>query len=333
MEVLLWKTRNYQKARSNILNTSPMPSLYKAFATVDGDERRRCLIPPTLSPELSPPVPNQMAFTAPSDSRPAALFSKPGLGEQRPKEISSPYSRHCRGIPTALHVKSGNPTWILDSKANNHMTGELFIFSSPATPVTQSVRIADVSSIKIGSQGVAYLSSDITLLSDLTSKKIFGRGYECNGLYYFGDPSSSKVLSSSLQASILPVFDSSVFSSQTLDFWHARLRHANFHTHSLPGPVEETPLEDNLLLPRPAPILKPPSMSSPSLTSISLPLVITTDLLPYVPRCLRSNVLRRPCSHVPPPDSSPDSGTSPLPLASDITHPQYPPHDRHPPPI
>ncbi|KAF8404481.1 hypothetical protein HHK36_009366 [Tetracentron sinense] len=77
-------------------------------------------------------------------------------------------------------------------------------------------------------------------------------------------------------------------------------------TPSLPRPVEETPPEDSPLLPRPTPILEPLLVSSPSLTSWSLPLVITIDLFPYVPRCLRSNVPRRPCPHVPMPNFSPN---------------------------
>ncbi|KAF8396921.1 hypothetical protein HHK36_018556 [Tetracentron sinense] len=353
----------FEAFRAQILNTSHMPSLYKAFATVDADERRRRLLPPTPSPELSPPVPDQMAFLAPlgprsgnkdrgkwaprtgviaevapapsiSDysqlqSQIAQLQSHLGLGPASSATISSasPTVTLATGIPTALHVKSGNPTWILDSGANNHMTGELSILSSPTTPVTQSVRIADGSSIKISSQG-----------PDL--EEDFCRGYECDVLYYFGDPPSSKVSSSSLQTFVLLVFDSSVFSIQTLDLWHAHLGHANIQylcwlfpplnkacTPSLPGPVEETPPEDRPLLPRPTPILEPPPVSSPSLTSRSLPPVITSDLFPYVPCCLRSNVPRRLRSHVPPPNSSPDSGTSPLPLAFDIAPPRYPPRD------
>ncbi|KAF8392941.1 hypothetical protein HHK36_021181 [Tetracentron sinense] len=257
-QLLVGLKPKFEALQTQIVNTSPMPFLYKAFATVDGDERRRRLLPPTLSPELSPPVPDQMVFVAPSGSRPTGNRSycqhcrKPGhvinhcfdlhpelkqryswnrdqgnkdQGKWAPRTgviskvapapsisdysqlqsqiaqlqshlgldptsfvtISSanPIATLATGIPTALHTKSGNPTWILDFGANNHMTG-------PA------------------------------------SKKIFGRGYERDGLYYFGDPPSSKVSSSSLQASVLPVFDSSFFSSQTLDLWHAHLRHANF---------------------------------------------------------------------------------------------------------
>ena len=37
-------------------NTSSLPSLYEAFAIVDGDERRRCLLPSLFMPKLSPIV-------------------------------------------------------------------------------------------------------------------------------------------------------------------------------------------------------------------------------------------------------------------------------------
>ena len=195
------------------------------------------------------------------------------MGLASASQSSGPTAAIVTESPTALHGKSGHPTWILDSGANNHMTGELAIFSSPVTSVNQSVCIADGSSIPIRSQGVARLSSDITLssvyyvphfaynllsvsrlakdlncaviflpshcfLQDLNSKKIFGKGYERDGLYYFGDPLSSSALSSSLTVSSPPVLESSVlspsglkssvFSLKTLDLWHARLGHANF---------------------------------------------------------------------------------------------------------
>ncbi|GFY85357.1 hypothetical protein Acr_04g0000950 [Actinidia rufa] len=43
-----------------------MPSLYEAFAIVDGDERRRRLLPSLSLPESSPIVPDQRAFAAAS---------------------------------------------------------------------------------------------------------------------------------------------------------------------------------------------------------------------------------------------------------------------------
>uniref|UniRef100_A0A2N9HH43 Integrase catalytic domain-containing protein n=1 Tax=Fagus sylvatica TaxID=28930 RepID=A0A2N9HH43_FAGSY len=137
--------------------------------------------------------------------------------------------------PTACHVTSEAPTWVLDSGANDHMTGESSLFSSPLIPITQSVCLADNSTSHISHKGDVFLSSDILLssvlhvpnfafnllsvsrlakslncaviflpyhclLQDLNSKKIFGRGYERDGLYYFGEPPPT----SGLQASILP---------------------------------------------------------------------------------------------------------------------------------
>ncbi|KAF8394654.1 hypothetical protein HHK36_020870 [Tetracentron sinense] len=60
-------------------------------------------------------------------------------------------------------------------------------------------------------------------------------------------------------------------------------------TSSLPRPVEETPQEDSPLLPHPALILEPPPMTSPSLTSKSLPPVDSV----FVPRSV-SKALQEP---------------------------------------
>ena len=125
----------------------------------------------------------------------------------------------------------------MDYGANNHMTSKFFTFISLVTPVTQSVCISDGSFIFIRSQGDARLSSDMTLsliyyvlnftynllcvshlatslncvvvflpsrfLQDLISKKIFGKGYKHNGLYYFGDPLSSSIQASTSQSQSL----------------------------------------------------------------------------------------------------------------------------------
>ena len=60
----------FEALRTQILNSVPLPSLFDAFATVDGDERQRRLI--AISPVLAPlpSVPDQMAFAAPSGPRP-----------------------------------------------------------------------------------------------------------------------------------------------------------------------------------------------------------------------------------------------------------------------
>ena len=108
------------------------------------------------------------------------------------------------------------------------MTGELSNFTSHVIPIDQTDHIADGFSIPIRSQGDVRLSSEITLhsfyhvhnfaynllsvsclaknlncdviflsdrcfLQDLTSKKIFGRGYKHDGLYYVDNHLTSKV--------------------------------------------------------------------------------------------------------------------------------------------
>ena len=72
----------FESLRTQILNTSPMPSLFEAFASIDGDERRRHLLqPPAL---LEPtPVPDQMALAAPSGP-----FTRP------PGSGNSPFCTH-----------------------------------------------------------------------------------------------------------------------------------------------------------------------------------------------------------------------------------------------
>ena len=224
----------FEALRTQILNTVPLPSLFEAFATVDGDERRRRIISTSSVASPSPPIPEQMAFAAPSGLRPTGSrffcdhCHKPGhtidrcftlhpeLKQQFARSRPPPAGRGGRGrgaprtgavvevtpmslpdfgqlqsqisqlqshlglgassssgstaaiatgTPTALHGKSAQPTWILDSGANNHMTGESSVFVSPFTPIDQSVCIADGTTVPVHSQGNAHLSSDITLSS------------------------------------------------------------------------------------------------------------------------------------------------------------------------
>ncbi|GFS35809.1 peroxidase superfamily protein [Actinidia rufa] len=122
-------------------------------------------------------------------------------GKRKPRWILGKEPKPAEA-PTALHGKSGHPTWILDSGANNHMTGELATFTSPVTSVNQSVCIADGSSIPIRSQGemLAYppiLSFHLFIMTCLRRRFLVG-GYERDGLYYFGDPLPSHVWGPSL---------------------------------------------------------------------------------------------------------------------------------------
>ena len=74
-----------------------MPSLYEAFATVNGDERRRPILLPSHVPESSPPIPDQVAFAAPFSSRPGGNRPPPDnhrsyIGGNRP------FFQHCHTI-------------------------------------------------------------------------------------------------------------------------------------------------------------------------------------------------------------------------------------------
>ncbi|GFZ07959.1 hypothetical protein Acr_19g0008960 [Actinidia rufa] len=63
-QFLMGLKSDFETLRTQILNTSPLPSLYEAFAIVDGDERRRRLLPSLSESPII--VPDQRAFAASS---------------------------------------------------------------------------------------------------------------------------------------------------------------------------------------------------------------------------------------------------------------------------
>ncbi|GMQ10820.1 hypothetical protein CsSME_00053676 [Camellia sinensis var. sinensis] len=139
-----------------ILNTSPMPSLYEAIATIDNEECRRRLIQP-VTPLLS------FVPASSSVSDQMALASKFSSRASSSKVI-------CHHCGAAGHVQArcfklhpGLKQRFARTRPSGH----------PHTAI-----IADTS------------STPQPIHSDLTSKKIFGRGFERDGLYYFGDPNT-----------------------------------------------------------------------------------------------------------------------------------------------
>ena len=69
-QFLLGLKPKFEALQTQILNTSPMPSLYEAYATIDSDERRRRLGPPiSTTVSASPIIAEQMAFAANSGPR------------------------------------------------------------------------------------------------------------------------------------------------------------------------------------------------------------------------------------------------------------------------
>ncbi|GFY81196.1 FAD/NAD(P)-binding oxidoreductase family protein [Actinidia rufa] len=117
---------------SLILNTSPLPSLYEAFAIIDGDERRRLIqASPTISFGPSP-ISDHIAFATSSGSGPCSSGFRPicsycevivlawpiaisacSLLQQHPSDSSVTLAT---STSTAFHAKTGHPTWVLDSE-------------------------------------------------------------------------------------------------------------------------------------------------------------------------------------------------------------------------
>ncbi|GFZ14503.1 hypothetical protein Acr_24g0006930 [Actinidia rufa] len=68
-QFLMGMKSKYESLRIQILNTSPLPSLYEAFAIIDGDKRRCHLIQALHAISSGPtPIANQMAFAVSSGS-------------------------------------------------------------------------------------------------------------------------------------------------------------------------------------------------------------------------------------------------------------------------
>ncbi|GFY92658.1 hypothetical protein Acr_08g0010540 [Actinidia rufa] len=334
------QSRWEELAQYEPLSDFPAATATIAFAIIDGDERRRRLI--QASPAISPgstPIADQMTFATsgsgphPSGSKPTCsycgnighigerccklhpelkgtFFKRKGNGPPRTATVAETSPGHVLdlshiqsqlgllqsqlgsllqqqplgstailaiGTPTAFHAKTDHPTWVLDSVANDHMTGKLSIFSSHVLPI-----------------------------KDRISKKIFGVGYERDGLYYFGDPPCENVMTSSLQASILPNSKSCLLRGMNVPkyFWHMAILTATFllnrtpsrslqGTPSLPGPDAEPMPIDLDELPRPIPLFDSPSVQVPPASAAWAPLkVYTRRTSPSTPLPLCHSLLR-----------------------------------------
>ncbi|GFZ05543.1 hypothetical protein Acr_17g0011150 [Actinidia rufa] len=196
----------FEALRTQIVNTTPMPSIFEAFAMLDGDERRHRLLQLRPPPVTESTIPDQMALAA-SGSRfsggrsssgraPCSFCGRVTHGRDRcfklhpelretfkrnkEKSKASPrtaaisetsYGSHAAPTAPDLHqlqtqfqnqmeatsvaisnpVRSSNPSWVLDSGADDHMTGELSLFTSDLSSIDQFVRIADGSAVHVRS--------------------------------------------------------------------------------------------------------------------------------------------------------------------------------------
>ncbi|GFY98945.1 D-cysteine desulfhydrase [Actinidia rufa] len=114
--------------------------------------------------------------------------------------------------PTTLHGKSGIPTWILNSGINNHITSELSTFTSPITPITQSVCITDRSSIPIRSQGSLISSGALVsfkiALPIVPNLMIRGRSYFSGSSLLYGTATDLVAKEGSAPPCLLPILKS-----------------------------------------------------------------------------------------------------------------------------
>uniref|UniRef100_A0A2N9HYG2 Integrase catalytic domain-containing protein n=1 Tax=Fagus sylvatica TaxID=28930 RepID=A0A2N9HYG2_FAGSY len=92
---------------------------------------------------------------------------------------------------TCLH-SSSSPSWVIDSGASDHMTGNSSLLSHTSSPCSPSfVTIANGTKTPIQGKGTVTIS-DFTLSDDLKMKRMIGGGFVKDELYYF-QPSSTSV--------------------------------------------------------------------------------------------------------------------------------------------
>lgn len=159
----------------------------------------------------------------------------------------------------ALNTSKGKiESWIIDSGASDHMTGDLTLFSSYSPcPYNYTVRIADGTHSKVMGKGSVIISPHITLesvlyvpeldcnllsiskitrdlkcvakFSDnlcefqiLESGKTIGNAKECAGLYLLKVEKSEELKTHSYAVATVPSSENDVM------LWHYRLGHPNF---------------------------------------------------------------------------------------------------------
>uniref|UniRef100_A0A2N9HKE0 Integrase catalytic domain-containing protein n=1 Tax=Fagus sylvatica TaxID=28930 RepID=A0A2N9HKE0_FAGSY len=104
---------------------------------------------------------------------------------------------------TCLH-SSSSPSWVIDSGASDHMTGNSSLLSNISDPCSPfSVTVANGTKTPV--QGIG---------TDLKTKRMIGGGFEKDGLYYFRPFHTS--IPSALRSSVSPYQ------------WHCRLGHPSF---------------------------------------------------------------------------------------------------------
>ncbi|GFZ17293.1 LMBR1-like membrane protein [Actinidia rufa] len=328
----------YESLRIQILNTSLLPFLYEAFAIIDGDERRRHLI--QTSPAISSgstPIVDQMALAV-SGSGPRSSGSRPicsycgNIGHIRercfklhPELKGTPFKRKGKG-PRTTTVAETSPSHVPDL---SYIQSQLGLLQSQLGSLLPQQPSGSTATTAIGTPTAFHVKSGHPTW-DRISKKIFGKRYERDGLYYFRDPPCENVLTSSLQAKSckvvanLPENRESALLSRKLVGNSPRSRLAGAPighgwcdgggTLSLPGPDAVSNPANLDGLPRPIPLFDSPPIVPPA-SATRAPIKVYTHRAPPT---------------APLPDASLISGTSPSHLVPPSVSPRYPSHTRQP---
>uniref|UniRef100_A0A2N9GXD4 Integrase catalytic domain-containing protein n=1 Tax=Fagus sylvatica TaxID=28930 RepID=A0A2N9GXD4_FAGSY len=160
-QFLLGLKPEFEAFRTQILNRSPMPSLYEAYATIDNDERRRhCLRPPiSTTVSASPVIAEQMAIAA--NSVLPALQPLPRLLRTLQPFLTSV------GFKLKLASFRINLALLLLKFMNHDTPIAPTTTITTSTPTAFHISLADGSTSHISHKGDVFLSSDIMLSSVL----------------------------------------------------------------------------------------------------------------------------------------------------------------------
>ncbi|GFZ21988.1 glycine-rich protein 5 [Actinidia rufa] len=281
-QFLMGLKSEFEALRTQILNTSPLPSLYEAFAIVDGDERRRRLLPSPSLPESSPIVPDQRAFAATSGSH--------------------LYCQHCHKTGHLIHR-----CWALHPELKQQ-------FSRPRGGGRGGGRSGGRGRGTPRTGAIAEVEPIPAALPDFKTTS----APDCSAAVPLGVSYCLSVLWAHSRYSCRDSYCSSwCYDPATRHMYHSFdvtfLETVPFFSDSTPSPGSGSEIlaADELIHPRPLPILEPPLSTQDRSTpppNGSLPPIASQD---------------PPRAQAPLPVSSPESGISP-PLVPDIPPPRYP---------
>ncbi|KAL0347817.1 UNVERIFIED_CONTAM: hypothetical protein Scaly_1797700 [Sesamum calycinum] len=201
-----------------------------SFCNVDSERRSGsgALVRAALAPSLAPP-------SSGTCSAAAHLSALRRLSLQRLAATATPSS-------PGVFIASYGESWVIDSGATSHLTGNRSFFQLSPLPKFPPVRLADGSYSPISGSGTVQPTVYLTLtnvlfapkfpdnlLSDLQTRRTIGSGHERGGLYFLD--TTPPVDARALSASVSPLQ------------WHSRLGHPSLPTLQKILPIDSARLE------------------------------------------------------------------------------------------